>query len=73
MGVCITPASVTFRLPIWAFILNKQMLLVVYVQKCHDRNVSRSKSHVPLSNIDKLFNPNLEPCQVLYHSGSEWI
>jgi len=28
------------------------MLSVVYVQKCHDRNVSRPKSHVPLRNID---------------------
>jgi len=53
--------------------LNKQILLVVYVQKCHDLNVSRPKSHIPLINTDKLFNPNLEPCQVLYHSGSEWI
>jgi len=49
------------------------MLLAVYVQKCYDRNVSRPKSHVPLINIGKLFNPNLEPCQVLYHSGLEWI
>jgi len=46
------------------------MLSVVCVQKCHDRNVSRPKSHVTLRNIDKYFNPNLEPCQVLYHSGS---
>ena len=30
----------------------------------------QTEKSVPLRNIDKLFNPNLEPCQVLYHSRS---
>jgi len=49
------------------------MLMHVYIQKCHDQNISRPKSHVTLRKIDKLFKSNLEPCQVLHHSRSEWI
>jgi len=31
----------------------------------------QTEKSVPLRNIEKLFNPNLETCQVLYHSRSE--
>jgi len=30
----------------------------------------QTEKSVPLRNIDKLFNPNLEPCHMLYHSRS---
>jgi len=47
-GVGITPARVTFRLPIACYNhLNKQMQSVVYVQKCRDRRVPTPKRHTP--------------------------
>ena len=46
------------------------MLSFFYVQKCLDLQTEKL---VPLRNIDKLFNPNLETFQVLYHSRLDWI